>query len=221
MIRTRILAAGALLTTVAFVAALVASPVNAQSTSSPSGSSSDGEPHTNVSGPHTQAAMFTQCPAIGADTGCAILLVINANGTVSVQQDVAQGPYDGSEDSLIGVQNNTSISVSHLDLTSTIGAFGFENDGICSATFLPWTGSAGCPFGTTGYEGPNTSFSNISADLNNGTVNFTGGLAPGGHVFFSLEEQITASGLVVLPVTVPPTPPPPATVVVVSPKFTG
>jgi hypothetical protein len=221
MIRTRILAAGGMLAAVAFVAALVASPVNAQptSTSSPSGSSSDGEPHTNVSGPHTQAAMFTQCPAIGADTGCAILLVINANGTVSVQQDVAQGPYDGSEDSLIGVQNNTSISVSHLDLTSTNQAFGFDGDGIC--TFTGWPGQTSCPFGTTGYEGPNTSFSNISADTNSGTVNFPAGLAPGGHVFFSLEHQITASGLVVLPVTVPPTPPPPATVVVVSPKFTG
>jgi hypothetical protein len=38
---------------------------------------------------------------------------------------------------------------------------------------------------STTYEGPNTSFSIV--DENHGTVNFTGGLAPGASTYFSLK----------------------------------
>ena len=57
--------------------------------------------------------MFTQCPAIGADTGCAILLTIHQDGTVTEQTDLTnQPPYDGTEDTLVGVQNNSKQDAS-------------------------------------------------------------------------------------------------------------
>ena len=49
----------------------------------------------------------------------------------------------------------------------------------------------------TGYEGPITTFSNISADLNSGTVNFTGGLTTGKSTYFSLEGVVTTGSIVV------------------------
>ncbi|MEA2211136.1 MAG: chitinase [Solirubrobacteraceae bacterium] len=140
---------------------------------------------------------FTQCPAIGADSSCAILLTINANGSITVDQDASLGPYDSIDDTLIGVQNNSTHAVPSLHLVGTAASgqppFGFDFDGICSGSFIGTP--AGCPFGPTGYEGPNTSFSNISVDLLSGDVNFTGGLAPGASAYFSLEGAISANGL--------------------------
>ena len=47
---------------------------------------------------------FTECPAIGSDpSGCQILVVINPGGGISIYADPTEGPYDGSEDALIGV----------------------------------------------------------------------------------------------------------------------
>lgn len=209
MVKTRLIAAGTIV--ILLVAALVASPVNAQTTSG--GSSSNGEPHPNIPAPHSQVdPMFTQCPAIGADTGCAILLTINPDGTVTVQTDPSQTPYDGVEDTLVGVQNNSSFPVTTLHLTgvSTPDAtFHFDADGLCVITPQP-----GCPFGTTGYEGPHTSFSNISADLASGDVNFDNGLFPatsdpcapptGISTYFSLEGALQPSQLSITPVTPPP-----------------
>ncbi len=145
-----------------------------------------------IASPASAAPLFTQCPAIGQDTGCGILITINPGGGLTVQQDPSQGPYDGVEDTLIGVQNNSGVAQPKVHLTTNADAFGFDGDGICS--FSGWTGSSGCPYGSTGYEGPNTSFSNISSDLESGDVNFTqrGGLPNGSHAFFSLEEALTA-----------------------------
>lgn len=142
---------------------------------------------------------FNQCPAVGLDSSCALLLVINPDGTVVAYGDPAQGPFDGIEDTLVGVQNNSGVTVPSLTLSGP-GAFSFDGDGICSGFFSGTP--AGCPFGPTGYEGPNTSFTVI--DGNNGIVNFTGGLAPGGSAYFSLEEIITANNIVIVPPNRPP-----------------
>jgi hypothetical protein len=214
--KTRVALLSVLLGVAPALGVVFATPGQAQ-TSSGGTTSSNGEPHNPVT-PNVHAATFSQCPAIGADSGCAILLVINPDGTVSVQTDASQGPFDGNEDTLVGVQNNSSFVVTSLNLTSNNAAFDFDTDGLCTFTF---TGSGGCPFGKTGYEGPNTSFSNISADFNDGTVNFTGGLGPGASAFFSLENVVTASGLTVAPLTPPTTPtttPPP---IIVRAAFTG
>ena len=47
------------------------------------------------------------------------------------------------------------------------------------------------PDGTTGYEGPGTSYSDINSDGTGGVVNFAGGLPPGQSGYFSLEEPLT------------------------------
>src|SRR5439155_25454566 len=124
-----------------------------------------------VFGSPTAAATppFSQCPAGGADTRCAVLIVFNADGSVSAFNDLSQGPFDGIEDTLVGVQNDSSATVTSLSLTGP-NIFGFDFDGLC-AGYTP--GPSGCPFGTTGYEGPDTSFT--ITDANNGTVNFLGG----------------------------------------------
>ena len=140
---------------------------------------------------------FTQCPAIGFDSSCAVLFTINPDGSVTKDTDPSQPPYDGVEDSLIGVQNNTAVrTIPRLTLAGG-GIFGFDGDGLCSVKND--SGNAGfvappaaCPFGPTGYEGPNTTFSIV--DENNGTVNFTGGLAAGASAYFSLEEPPSVTG---------------------------
>src|SRR4051812_2914676 len=133
---------------------------------------------------------FNQCPPVGLNSGCAVLIVFNADGSLSSYNDLSQGPFDGIEDTLVGVQNNRSTTVTSLQLTGPF-IFGFDSDGVC-AGYSP--GPSGCPFGPTGYEGPNTSFT--AADSDNGTVNFlNGAIRPGGSAYFSLEEAVTCTSV--------------------------
>ncbi|MDQ6811356.1 MAG: hypothetical protein M3Z95_05610 [Actinomycetota bacterium] len=134
---------------------------------------------------------FTQCPAIGLDTSCAVLIEITPSGEAESFTDPTQGPFDGVEDTLIGVQNNSKNTVETIKLKTgslPIPIFGFDGDGLCSAFISPKP--AGCPFGPTGYEGPKTSFTIENA--NEGNVNFLEGtVAPGGSAYFSLEGPVT------------------------------
>ncbi|HEX6699542.1 MAG TPA: RHS repeat-associated core domain-containing protein [Gaiellaceae bacterium] len=142
-------------------------------------------------------AAFTQCPAVGNDTSCGVLVTVTDSGT-QVQSDPSQGPFDGVEDTLIGVQNNSSSTIGSLVLSANTDLFGFDGDGLCSGVnsggrtpFAP--PPAGCPFGPTGYEGPGTSFSNINPSATGGVVNFNPGIAPGGSGYFTLEESLTGA----------------------------
>ncbi len=158
----------------------------------------------------TAAPLYPQCPPVGNNQGCSELIVIPAKGLPTVQVDPAAPPagYDGSEDTLIGVQNNSGKTVNSLNLASaTQSIMGFDQDGLCSPSqwpSAPSTTPPGCPvindpsgrgFGPTGYEGPNTSFSNISANEQTGTLNFIGGLPTGQTRYFALEEALTAGQL--------------------------
>lgn len=133
---------------------------------------------------------FAQCPAIGADTSCGILYVFNPGGTVTSFVDASQGPYDSTEDTLVGVLNSSGVSVPSLTLSGVgvngIPIFAFDGDGICT-----FPGGPAC--GTTGYEGPKTSFTGISADKKTGTIVFAGGLANGASAYFSLEDKLTVA----------------------------
>ncbi len=163
---------------------------------------------------------FTQCPAVDANSGCQFLITVT-NGGETVVQDPNQGPYESSDDSMIGVQNNSSSTIDELPL-SVPGSdlFGFDGDGICDVSAplpsgcVPLPGSpagTACGSGATcafppapgqpaadpgayspstqnGYEGPNTYFTNVSADTSSGVVNFSPGIPPGGSAYFSLEE---------------------------------
>ena len=133
-------------------------------------------------------------------------MVINSKGVATVQVDPAAPPngYDGVEDTLIGVQNNSGRPISSINLASTTASiFGFDHDGICDPSSWPAPTTTntppGCPgpqgFGPTGYEGPGTSFSNISSNDATGTVNFSPSLASGGSAYFGLEEALQAGQL--------------------------
>jgi hypothetical protein len=143
------------------------------------------------------APPFTQCPHVGLSTGCSVLLVVNPDGSVTVLRDDTQKPYEGDDDITVGVLNNSSGAIGDVKITQNGGSvpiFGFEGDGICDQSAWgsgqPPAGAAqpaGCPFGPTGYEGPNTSFSHINPGGTSGQVDFPNGVNAGASTYFSLE----------------------------------
>ena len=130
---------------------------------------------------------FNQCVPVGASPSCETLVIINANGSLSSFSDPSVGPFDGVEDTLIGVENRSSSTAKSISLSGP-NIFGLEGDGIC-AEGLYSPAPPECPYGPTGYEGPNTSFNITNA--NEGLVEFPAGLAPGASTYFSLEENIS------------------------------
>jgi hypothetical protein len=132
-------------------------------------------------------AVSVTCPAIGVATGCNDIINIGPGGFLTFTNGPAIGnPYDGSDDNLIGVQNNSGSTISSLTLSGSGydgGIFEFDGDGIS----LPPFNSPGNTTDTTGYGGLNSYFTNITNGFSTGTVNFIGGLKNGGTLFFSLE----------------------------------
>lgn len=132
-----------------------------------------------------------QCPQIGSSPSCSLLITITPNGSLTFKSDPLVPPFDGIEDVLVGVFNNSGANVFGVSLIGN-GIFGFDGDG--AGTLF---GSAGA----TGYEGPNTSFTII--DDNSGTVNFTAtdakgipiGLPNQQFIWFSLEGSPDAIAL--------------------------
>jgi len=137
-------------------------------------------------------------------TGCNTLITINANNTVTVTIPDA-APYEGVEDNLVGVVNNSSSIITSLSLSGS-GIFGLDADGLCLFTWAAANGvvsssycSATQKAGTDpqDYYGPTSTFS--ITNVNAGFVNFGPGIAAGGgKTFFSLEEPPNAQ-LVVTP----------------------
>lgn len=139
------------------------------------------------------------CPAVGQALDCGAQITITGNsGGVATTFTVGAGPagnnnpFDGSEDTLIGITNNTNAVINSITLTASIGsdAFGFDDDGICANTFSGDGYCSSLPSGATGYEGPNMTFGPVtfSATQEFMTITFTnGGLDVGQSTFFSLE----------------------------------
>src|SRR6476469_3131568 len=86
------------------------------------------------------APPFTQCPVVGADTSCALLIEFTASGQVGVYGDPSQAPFDGTEDTLIGVQNDSSAPIASLPVSSQTGKllFAFDGDGLCVFIACSW-----------------------------------------------------------------------------------
>jgi hypothetical protein len=109
------------------------------------------------------APMFTQCPPVDADFGCQFLITVTNNGNV-VSTDPNQQAYEGADDSLIGVVNNSSSPISHMPLSvPNSQLFGFEQDGICNpgtaplpsgCAPLPGTAACGPQGGTCSFPKP-------------------------------------------------------------------
>jgi hypothetical protein len=159
----------------------------------------------------TPTPPFTECPAVGYNTSCSLLINVTASGTTVLQDtgattsdDPVPGTYDGADDTLIGILNNSSTPLSQISLSSTTeDIMGFDGDGICEnpndTSGLPGLPASDCAdvntVDTTGYGGPNSYFTNISADDMSGTVNFITPIAPGASTYFSLEEPLTPSDI--------------------------
>ena len=136
-----------------------------------------------------KAAGYSQGPPAGFDTGAEFLITWDGT-TFSASAPSGEGPYDGIEDTLYGIQNNSNAPLLSLFITGA-NIFGFDGDGVSTFT--------GFATGSTGYEGsisttsmfdstgPLDSFNII--DLNSGFVLFGAGIAPGGSAYFSLEEH--------------------------------
>jgi len=119
-------------------------------------------------------------------------LLIDTDGSLRVKSDPRQGPYDGADDTLFAVQNNSPKSIAAIPLRGSQAIFAFDGDGIYAnfnGTFI-YNPPPGGPYGPTGYEGPGVSFSNISPDFKSGTVNFNPPIPPGGSAYFGLENAV-------------------------------
>jgi hypothetical protein len=156
---------------------------------------------TFLSSAASAQAVMPMCTSVGVDTACgAIINVAPTGGTV---KQTGMGPYDGSDDTLIGVANMIpacsagagpppspcGVSIYSLDLTSSTNIFAFEGDGISSPTY----GAPGNAMDTTGYGGPHAYFTNISTDKMKGRVNFMPPIPPGGTDYFSLENALNGT----------------------------
>jgi hypothetical protein len=147
------------------------------------------------------AAFAGPCPALGnIAAGCNETITLNPGGTGTVVVNNSN-PYDGSDDQLVGVINNTGGPVSSITITGA-GIGGFDGDG-------GWAPNGGCvtvgsgPCFTPsiaadpgGYSGPNNTFSPFSA--NTVVDTFVGGLGNGATTFFTLEAPPTGGFTVVV-----------------------
>jgi uncharacterized repeat protein (TIGR01451 family) len=142
-----------------------------------------------------------------ANEGCTILITLNADGSITTTFPNPAPSYDnGLDDNLIGVVNNTSKTITALQLTSaTVPIFGLEDDGVCDGP-PGWTFSAlgpnpNCAIATDPHRYGPAGINYTIFNVNSGIVNFgNGGIAPGGNAFFSLEGgSLTKIVAVVVP----------------------
>ncbi|HKV62840.1 MAG TPA: hypothetical protein VJO16_13050 [Candidatus Acidoferrum sp.] len=142
-----------------------------------------------------------------ANEGCTILITLNADGSITTTHPNPATSFDsGLDDNLIGVINNTSQTITGLQLSSaTIPIFAFDNDGVCAGppgyTFSALGPNPNCAIATDPHHyGPaGINFTVINA--NTGIVNFgNGGIAPNSNSFFSLEGgNLTKIVVIVVP----------------------
>src|SRR5579862_5190949 len=76
------------------------------------------------------------CPATGVATGCGVLITITDTGSGPVLGVTMPGngnPYDGSDDTLVGVINDTAgDTITSFILSFSSDIFGFDGDGMCT-----------------------------------------------------------------------------------------
>jgi hypothetical protein len=81
--------------------------------------------------------MFTECPPVDENNGCQFLITVSNSGE-TVVQDPNEGPYEGADDALIGVYNNSSSPIFELPLSvPNSDLFGFDGDGVCDPGSAP------------------------------------------------------------------------------------
>jgi hypothetical protein len=152
-------------------------------------------------------AYASVCPTnIGSAGGCNVVITAGPGGAFSTQV-LNANPYDGSDDNLVGIINNSGATITQLSFTGSGtggGFFHFDGDGL--QHYRPADGGApdtsgygGKVSGTQNFDlsGANDFFTNIhtvSVFQDSGTVVFgANGIPNGGSAFFSLEAPPSIS----------------------------
>jgi hypothetical protein len=132
---------------------------------------------------------------LGADGDCGTVITVTDFGAVPFSTGL--GPYDcvlkdgvceqpvGSDDTLVGVVNNSSKPIFALGLSSNEPIFAFDGDGITTY------GAPGNALDATGYGGPNAYFVPAISASSEGTVKFVVPIPPGSSDYFALETALT------------------------------
>lgn len=139
------------------------------------------------------------CPAIGtlSTTDCNVEIFAGSGGSFATIGPNLLSPYDGIEDTLVGIVNNSGNTISSLTFNGS-NLFGFDGDGL--QTYGIGLGNDPTGYGGMTSGGQNTFFTSIIC-CNTGTVVFgSSGIPNGGWAYFSLEE---APSLNLTPVSVP------------------
>lgn len=142
---------------------------------------------------------------VGTATGCGALITVyqvddGGNATAFTVTTLGNGnPYDGVEDTLVGVQNSSGATLKSITLSSPDqtfgGIFNFDADGPCSFNSSVCFNGALAGVDPGDYQGPNNTFTNISADKTSGTVSFNApGIPSPGSTWFAMEGTPTSFG---------------------------
>lgn len=122
-------------------------------------------------------AVANTCPAVGLSKGCNLTITLNANGTATVGNGSSPGNYDGSDDTLVGVINNSGHTVNSIHLSAPLSRiFGFDGDGPSQDTFSI-SGSS------TGY-----STNSFSTGHSTNGLGLTGGSGSSGHAYSGTDS---------------------------------
>ena len=160
------------------------------------------------------AATFGDFPNIGNNTaGAALLITLGTGGATVSTNPTNSGPYDGVEDTYIGVWNNSGQVINSITLSGP-GIFGFDGDGIGvpdTATYGANGYCIGCGIAqygaanandtsmttnaSAGYGGPVGYFHVV--DINNGTFFIPGGLGLDAITWFALEEPLRSADITI------------------------
>jgi hypothetical protein len=160
---------------------------------------------------------FPECPAVGADTtGCELLITVTGvsdNGVASTFSVTTSspdlGPFNGSDDTLIGVLNDTSVDVHSIYFTVApgSGSFDFNQTGACFGNGLVGLYSPGptttqCLNGqywtTDAMDYASSGVTFLSFNLADAGIIVgepSGMLAPGASTWFDLPGALTASDI--------------------------
>lgn len=155
------------------------------------------------------------CPGIGtlgSATNCNVEIFLDATGgTTTIIPH--SNPYDGSDDNLVGIINNSGHTISSLSFSGN-DLFGFDGDGL--QTYQATAGSDPTGYGGKTSAGQFTTFTAIDGTISggdcfgscsSGTVVFgASGIPNGGTAYFSLEGPPSINLVPIVPVTPVPEP---------------
>ena len=149
-----------------------------------------------LAGGSTNAA---PCPNINGVTTCNVVITAGPGGSFSTALPNSN-PYDGSDDNLVGIINNSGHTITSLSFIGSGnggGLFDFDSDGLqsyASADGSDPTGYGGRVSTTANFDtsGAADSFTNIHTTTvfdDSGTVVFgANGIPDGGSAYFSREK---------------------------------